>query len=112
MDNKLIQEFQGNLTNIAEVEQKISKAIAVFNDQLKSLQERDQDMREQIKTAMRENDVKVFENDLIKISYKAPSQRVTIDTKKLKAELPELWEQYSQTTDVKDSISIKVKEQK
>lgn len=112
MDNQLIQQFQDNTMSIAEVENKISLAVAVFNDQLKTLQAKDTELREAIKTAMRDNDVKKFENDLIAITYTAPTQRTTIDTKKLKAELPELWDKYSMTTDVKDSIRIKVKEQK
>ena len=109
LNTALVAQFQDNLSSIAEVENKISEAVANFKGQLDTLQKQDAELREAIKTAMRDNAVKKFENDLIAISYTEPTQRVTIDTKRLKAEMPDLWSEYSQTTDVKDSIRITVK---
>lgn len=41
-------------------------------------------------------------------SYKKPTIRTTIDSKRLKAELPEIYEEYSKTSEVAGSVTIKV----
>ena len=43
------------------------------------------------------------------MTYKKPSQRTTIDSKRLKEEAPDIFEAYSKTSDVKESISISIK---
>lgn len=62
--------------------------------------------------AMETNRVKTFENDLLKITYVAPQTKTTIDSAKLKKELPEIAEQYSKKSNVKASVRITLKEDK
>jgi predicted phage-related endonuclease len=104
-----VADYQNNLTALTAVENKITQAIAGFQEELATLKERDENLRDELKVAMKANDVKKFENDFLSITYIAESQRVTIDTKKLKEEKPDLWNEYSKTTDVKDSVRIKIK---
>ena len=104
----LIERFLTNTEEMSVVKAKISTAIAVFDEQLKGMRERDSEMREAIKVAMRDNFAKKFENELIAITYVAPTTRTSIDTKKLKEERPELWEEFSKTSEVKDSVRITV----
>ena len=70
--------------------------------------------REEIKTALMEQmekqGVKTFETDKIRLTYVAPSTRTTIDTARLKNEMPEIVEQYSKTSETKASLRITVKE--
>jgi len=49
------------------------------------------------------------DNDVIRISYKQGHTRTTIDSKKLKEELPDVAEKYSKTTNVKGSWTIELK---
>ena len=42
----------------------------------------------------------------LKIVYKKPSTRTTLDSKKVKEDLPEIFEKYSKTSDVKSSVSL------
>ncbi len=107
--NKEVADYQNNLTELTAVENKITQAIAGFQDELSTLKERDENLRDELKVAMKANNVKKFDNDFLSITYIAEGQRLTIDTKKLKDEKPDLWNEYSKTTDVKDSVRIKVK---
>jgi len=104
----LIKRFIENTEEMSMVEAKISGAIAVFNEQLVLMRVKDTEMRKAIKVAMRDNAAKKFENDIIAITYVAPTTRTSIDTKKLKEEKPDLWEEYSKTSPVKDSVRITI----
>ena len=53
--------------------------------------------------------VKKFENDILKITYVEPTTRETIDSKKLKAELPAVAAKYTKISQVKGSVRIEVK---
>jgi predicted phage-related endonuclease len=104
-----VADYQNNLTELTVVENKITQAIAQFQDQLATLKERDENLRNELKVAMKANGVKKFGNDFLDITYIAETERVTIDTKKLKEEKPDLWNEYSKTSKVSDSVRIKIK---
>lgn len=59
---------------------------------------------------MKANGVKKFENDFIRLTYKEPTTRVSIDSKRLKEEQPEIYENYKKESEVKESILIKIKQ--
>jgi len=50
-----------------------------------------------------------LENNIVFITYTAPYKRDGIDTKKLKEELPDVYETYYKPSNVKDSVTIKIK---
>ncbi|MEK6884163.1 MAG: hypothetical protein AABY22_31325 [Nanoarchaeota archaeon] len=109
LDNNLIQSFVENSKEIQIIEEKISSVVANFKKELEEKNKQLENIRESIKVAMRDSDVKKFENDVISLTYVAPTTRKSIDTDKLKEEKPELWEEYSKVSEVKDSIRIKIK---
>jgi predicted phage-related endonuclease len=104
-----VQTLESNLRSISEVEEQINQAVATLKEQLETLQEKDKAIREAIKDQMKAEGLKKYESDFITLTYIAETQRTTIDTKRLKEEKPELWNEYSQTTTVKDSVRITVK---
>ena len=73
------------------------------------LEEQDKLMREKLKTAMEQHDVKSFENDIIKITYVEPTTRTSVDSAKLKKKYPSVFEECSKISEVKSSIRITVK---
>lgn len=87
----------------------IMQQIADLDLQKKRLEAQDKEMRQQLQEAMDKYGVKKFENDILKITYVEPSTRVTIDTKKLKEDLPAVAEKYSKVSQVKGSVRIEVK---
>ena len=47
-----------------------------------------------------------FETNGLKVIYKSPTKRNTLDSKKIKEDLPDIYEKYSKTSDVKSSVSL------
>lgn len=109
VDTKLVESFVENSKEIVQIETKISSAIAVFQKELEEKRGQEEKMKEAIKAVMIRDNIKKFENDIISLTYVAPTTRTSIDTAKLKEEKPELWEQYSKTSEVSDSIRVKIK---
>jgi regulator of replication initiation timing len=92
-----------------------SKAMAIMqkivdlNIQKKQLEAQDKDVRQQLEKVMGEYGIKQFENDLLKVTYVEPTTRTTIDSAKLKKELPAVAEKYTKVSQVKGSVRIEVK---
>jgi regulator of replication initiation timing len=92
-----------------------SKAMAIMqkivdlNIQKKQLEAQDKDVRQQLEKVMGEYGIKQFENDLLKVTYVEPTTRTTIDSTKLKKDLPAIAEKYSKVSQVKGSVRIEVK---
>ena len=66
---------------------------------------------EKLTIAMEEAGVKSYEDDYVKFTYVAPTTRTTIDSARLKKELPDVAKQYSKETITKASVrtTFKVK---
>lgn len=83
--------------------------IAELDLQMKQLEAQDKVVRQQLQELMDKYGVKKFENDILKITYVEPTTRSTIDSKKLKEELPAVAEKYTKISQVKGSVRIEVK---
>lgn len=66
-------------------------------------------LKEDLLHAMETHNVKKWDNDVMTISYTAATTRTSIDSAKLKKELPDVFSKYSKTSNVKSSIRIKLK---
>lgn len=106
----LLQLYSNNELQIAEVEKQISLAVADLQKKQQELTSKNEELKEQIKKAMEENEVKKYENDFISITYVAPTTRNTVDSAKLKAQFEDVYNQCLKTSNVKSSVRIKVKE--
>ena len=76
------------------------------------LESRKQDIatiKEYLLEQMKTNSVKKYESEKIIITYVAPSERKTIDSTRLKTEQPDIYENYVKTSQIKETIKIKVK---
>lgn len=105
----LVAKFEKNQLAIEKLQKQIEQAVASETKKLAKLQERDAEMREAIKQAMAENNIKKFDSDLLTITYVAPTVRNTFDSKRFAEERPRLYKQYVKQSDVKDSIRLKIK---
>ena len=109
---KECEELEQVETEVVKLDQKVPQAIKAMTDlltQQKKLDQQISDMREVIKAAMEQYDVKSFENDVVKITYIAATQRKSIDSTKLKKEHPEIAEAYQKVSAVKATVKIEVK---
>lgn len=105
MNNEMVEYKNGAIT----VAQEICKRIAEFERKALEIEMAKKEIKEQLKKVMEEHGISTFENEYIKVTYKKPSVRTTVDSKKLKEELPEIYNEYTKTSNVSSSISLEVK---
>ena len=109
---KECEELEQVETEVVTLDQKVPQAIKAMTDMLaqqKVLEQQISDMREVIKAAMEQYGVKSFENDDIKMTYVAATERKSIDSTRLKKEHPEIAEAYQKVSPVKASVKIEIK---
>lgn len=87
----------------------VLKAITDITVQKKKLDEQEKVMKQKLQETMETYGVKSFETPEVKFMYVAPTTRTTIDSKKLKADHPDIAEAYSKTSKVSASVRITVK---
>lgn len=107
--NDLVKQLEKNQMAVAKIEKQIESEVGHQIEKLEKLKATNAEMREAIKTAMEQNGVTKFDGDLITITYVAPTQRTTFDSKRFKDERPKTYEKYLRTSEVKSSIRLKVK---
>ena len=92
------------------VAQEIINAIVEFEKQALEMKLKQDELKQKLLEAMEENNITNWEtpNGEIKVSYRKPSTRTTIDSTRLKNELPDIYEEYSKISKVKSSITMKV----
>lgn len=87
----------------------VMENIVALDKQKKQLEAQDKVVRQELQKLMDEYGVKKFENDILAITYVEPTTRTTIDSARLKKELPVVAEKYSKISQVKGSVRIEVK---
>ena len=88
----------------------VEALIKSIEEKKKKAEEQAKELRAELMKAMEANGVKSFENDLIRITYVAPSTRQSIDSAKLKKEQPAIYASYLKSSEVKASLRITIKE--
>lgn len=86
--------------------------IKTLDTQLKEAKERKQKLSDAILNEMKSRNLKTIEKDNLKITYVAPYEKKSVDTKRLKEEQPEIYEKYINTSKVEESIKITIKKEK
>lgn len=76
------------------------------------LEEAKKKLKEDLLTAMEKHGVKKWDNEVMVITYTAPTTRTSIDGAKLKKDYPEIYSEVIKTSNVKSSIRIKLKGEK
>ena len=102
-------EFTATLPMLPQDLTPVIVEISNLETQAALIKKPQESLREKLLEAMEKNNVKKFENDLLTITYVASTKRSSIDSTKLKKDLPEVAEKYTKTSNVKSSIKIKLK---
>lgn len=89
----------------------IIKTLGELEVQAKKIEEQQKKLKEDLLQAMETHGVKKWDNEVMTVTYTAPTSKTSVDSKKLKEELPAVFTQYSKTSNVKSSIRIKLKEE-
>lgn len=95
--------------DIATLDVETSAKIAEFEKQLKIIKEQEDELKQAILEEMENKNIIKIETDDLAITYVAPTDRETLDSKSLKADMPEIYDEYVKITPVKSSIRLKVK---
>lgn len=104
-----IKEESTELTLFQSKALETMQKIADLDLQKKQLEAQDKVVRQRLQELMDQYGVKTFENDILKITYVEPTTRSTIDSKKLREDLPAVAEKYTKVSPVKGSVRIEVK---
>lgn len=88
----------------------ISDKIAEFEKKIKKLKEQEDLLKQTILEEMEAKGIVKIENDDLLINYIAPTDREAFDSKKLREDNPDLYDEYIKISKVKASIRIKVKQ--
>ena len=87
----------------------IEKQIVSIEKRIKKLKEQQDAMKAALLEAMETKNLIKLETDKLVISYVAPTDRESFDSKKFKEDNPDLYDEYVKISPVKSSIRIKVK---
>ena len=96
-------------------EDKIAKIETIYREkkaleeQIKSLEEQEEQIKAEVIAEMKSNAVKTYENDTIRVTYKSESVKNSFDSKKFAEAEPELYKNYLKTSKIKESLTIKLK---
>lgn len=95
--------------DIAILNVEVNNKIAEFERQLKTIKEQEELLKQSILAEMESKGLLSIETDNLKISYVAPTDRETFDSKAFRIEHQDLYDEFVKMTPVKSSIRIKVK---
>lgn len=103
--NELVRFENGEII----VAEQLCREIAEFEIKKAEMDIKQKELKQELKEAMENHNIVAFDNDWFKITYRKPSERTTVNSAKLKEELPDVYEEYSKTSKVASSVSIAVK---
>lgn len=115
IENLLNAEREGRLISdvdlgVSEEEledlEELMQEIEVKEYELKQIKEKVDKVKETLYGTMEKEGIKTVDRNKLKITYVAPSTRVSVDSKKLQKEEPEIYNKYVKTTTVAGSIKI------
>lgn len=104
--NEIVKVEEGKVVVAEEIINKIIE----FNKAKKEMEYQEKLLKEGLMEAMNEVGITKFIVNDLSAQIKAGSTRVTIDSKRLKEECPEIYEAYSKESEVKPSITLTVSE--
>lgn len=88
--------------------QEVVDELMVVKKQLDFFAAREKELKNMLMQAMQDTGDDKWSSDLIEISRRASSERESVDTKALKAKMPEVYESFKKVTKVAASLSYKV----
>ena len=87
----------------------LQNAIEELEARKKQLEESRDNLKKFLTSEMEKNGVLSWETDRVRVSYKKGYTKAGVDTKALKAEMPEVYERFKKESEVSPTISITIK---
>lgn len=102
-------EFKAAVPGLPKEVMPALKQLQELEIQSAKIEDTKKKLKEDLLKAMETHSVKKWDNDVMTVTYTAPTIRTSVDSTKLKEELPDVFKKYSKTSNVKSSIRIKLK---
>ena len=96
---------------VALLDAGVSDMIADFERKINAIKKSEDALRERILEEMEKKGIKKVETDKMTVTYKAPYDKETFQSKEFRANHPDLYDEYIKITSVKSSVTIKLKEE-
>lgn len=87
----------------------VERVLAKSEADYKQAKENAEKLRAELLAEMERQGIKSYETDAFKVTYVAPVDRLTVDSKKLKAEYPQAYANCQKLTKVKASVRVTIK---
>lgn len=100
--NNLIKITDGQIT----VAQEFLEEFKALNQARIKAEMMEKELKAELLHAMEEYGIKKWSNDFFQATYIAETERTSLDSKRLKTELPDIAEEYSKTSKVKSSVRV------
>lgn len=94
---------------IGVLDTEVSRKVAEFEKALKEIKEKEEELKQNILIEMEKKNILKLETDSLTVTYIAPAERETFDSKRFREDNPDLYDEYVKFSPVKSSIRIKVK---
>lgn len=91
------------------IDDDFAKQIIAYEKALKELKAKYDDIKTKLLAEMEANNILKVDSDILTVSYIASTDRETFDSKKLREDMPDIYDEYVKITTVKPSVRIKVK---
>lgn len=102
--NELVKYENGEIT----VEKEIVKQIREFEKFKAEMDLKEKHLKQSLKEAFEKYGITSWSTDGLSAKYKSTTTRKSVDTKRLKDELPDIYEEYLKESSVSSSISLTV----
>lgn len=96
------------INNKALISKEVSLQIAHCEKQIKEIKKREEDMKKALLQAMKDNNVKKYEDDNITVTYVDGYDKESFNQNKFREEHSDMYDEYIEMKPVKESIRIKV----
>lgn len=108
-NNNITAVNNGESIEYKLINPEIANKIVEFEKMAKEIKEKEDDIKKSILEEMENKGIVKVENDDFIISYVAPTDRETFDTKSFREAHGDLYDEFVKLTPVKSSIRIKLK---
>lgn len=95
--------------NTAMLNPETAEKIAEFERVAKEVKAKEDELKALILAEMESKGIIKLETEALSITYVAPSERETLDSKVLRDELPDIYDNYVKFTPVKSSIRVRLR---
>lgn len=94
--------------DIAKLDETTGIVLAELERKIKQLKDKQEEIKNSVLKEMESKKIIQIKTDELTINYIAPTTRETLDSKKLREDNPDLYDEYIKISPVKSSIRIKL----